>query len=331
MVARGAARLLPLLVIGLSLGFVCAPFFALWLRLEQTVEVHGHLSELGGWSPGTLTVAVNQPLHLRFTSDDVPHGFAVGQTDWPSLEVLPGEKTTTTLIFDRPGTYTFYCTRWCGLNHWRMRGVIEVTGPATVPETPQPPLYLTLGIDLDAPHPATVVPEQLPSALRGSALVANLPPLYRQPDYYRAHSPAEMWQAVRAETTAVTDAEVWDLVAWAWQSHTTREALKTGQQLYTDNCAACHGATGAGDGVLAQALAQPPSGPTEMGHTTTQPIDLTEATSMLGASPALLYGKIIRGGMGTGMPYWGPIFTEAQTWALVDYLWTFQFETELAP
>jgi hypothetical protein len=40
---------------------------------------------------------------------------------------------------------------------------------------------------------------------------------------------------------------------------------------------------------------------------------------MLGASPALLQGKIIRGGMGTGMPYWGPIFTEAQTWALVDY------------
>jgi len=26
---------------------------------------------------------------------------------------------------------------------------------------------------------------------------------------------------------------------------------------------------------------------------------------MLGASPALLHGKIVRGGMGTGMPYWG--------------------------
>ncbi len=32
--------------------------------------------------------------------------------------------------------------------------------------------------------------------------------------------------------------------------------------------------------------------------------------------------------MGTGMPYWGPIFTEPETWALVDYLWSFQFRLE---
>jgi len=30
--------------------------------------------------------------------------------------------------------------------------------------------------------------------------------------------------------------------------------------------------------------------------------------------------------MGTGMPYWGPIFTNQQIWSLVDYLWTFQFD-----
>ena len=33
---------------------------------------------------------------------------------------------------------------------------------------------------------------------------------------------------------------------------------------------------------------------------------------MLGASDAILEGKIMRGGMGTGMPYWGPIFTAEQ-------------------
>jgi mono/diheme cytochrome c family protein len=47
---------------------------------------------------------------------------------------------------------------------------------------------------------------------------------------------------------------------------------------------------------------------------------------MLSAAPALLQGKLIRGGMGTGMPMWGVIFTEEQTWALVSYLYTFQFE-----
>jgi mono/diheme cytochrome c family protein len=47
---------------------------------------------------------------------------------------------------------------------------------------------------------------------------------------------------------------------------------------------------------------------------------------MLGVSDVILEGKIIRGGMGTGMPYWGPILTNEQIQALLDYLWTFQFD-----
>jgi mono/diheme cytochrome c family protein len=43
---------------------------------------------------------------------------------------------------------------------------------------------------------------------------------------------------------------------------------------------------------------------------------------MLGASSALLAGKILRGGMGTGMPNWGAILTDDQVGALVAYLWT---------
>jgi mono/diheme cytochrome c family protein len=55
------------------------------------------------------------------------------------------------------------------------------------------------------------------------------------------------------------------------------------------------------------------------------PTNFQDQGHMLSASPALLQGKIIRGGMGTGMPSWGLIYTEAQTWAIVDYLWTFIF------
>jgi mono/diheme cytochrome c family protein len=106
--------------------------------------------------------------------------------------------------------------------------------------------------------------------------------------------------------------------------------LETGGKLYAANCAACHGENGAGDGVMASALAGDPllasDSLVEFGHTTTAPADFTDASRMLGANAALLQGKIIRGGMGTGMPYWGPIFTEEQTWAIVDYLWTFQFD-----
>ena len=56
------------------------------------------------------------------------------------------------------------------------------------------------------------------------------------------------------------------------------------------------------------------------------PSDFTDPHRSLATSPAIQQGKTIRGGMGTGMPYWGPIFTEEQIWSLVDYLWTFQFD-----
>jgi hypothetical protein len=74
------------------------------------------------------------------------HGFAVGQIDQPAVDVIPGEITEVTLIFDRPGKYTFYCTRWCSVNHWRMRGTSEVTGPGIETEAAKPPLYVTLEV-----------------------------------------------------------------------------------------------------------------------------------------------------------------------------------------
>ncbi len=62
-----------------------------------------------------------------------------------------------------------------------------------------------------------------------------------------------------------------------------------------------------------------------------RPVDFTDPDRMLSVSPAHLQGKILRGGMGTGMPYWGPIFSDEQTWKLVAYLWTFQFNMEEKP
>ena len=42
---------------------------------------------------------------------------------------------------------------------------------------------------------------------------------------------------------------------------------------------------------------------------------------MAGRRSDVLYAKIRRGGMGTGMPNFGTVFTPEETWALVDYLW----------
>lgn len=323
------ARVLVILLLSAAIGI---PALSWWQR-SQGIVIHARMAETGGWTPENLTVAVGQPLHLRLTSDDVMHSFAIGQSEQPPVDVIPGEMTQVTLVFDQPGRYTFYCTRWCSVNHWRMRGTIEVTGPTTATGAADPPLYVDLGLDIDAARQAASVPARKPSALRGALLSQSVPEIYLDRSYYLAHTPVELWQSLRAEASLqkLSDQDVWDLVAWVWQTNATSVERNEGQQLYTANCAACHGEKGAGDGVFAEQLAQPTSAvhaETMTGERTVQPVDFTDPVRMLAASPALLQGKILRGGMGTGMPYWGPIFTDNQTWALVAYLWTYQFEME---
>jgi mono/diheme cytochrome c family protein len=289
------------------------------------------MADTGGWSPEVIKANVGEPLHLSLTSDDVVHGFAVGQMDMEAVDVEPGKVTDITLTFDKPGIYTFFCTRWCGLNHWRMRGTIEVEGPSAEPErAPAIPLYVTLDIDIDAPHESPTVPSSQPSAVRGQQIATTLEiSKFINPDAYRANSPYQIFQAL--DSTKLSDSEKWDVIAYIWQSNTTSEGLVDGKELYAQNCAACHGENGAGDGVFADDLAkageasmQSMNGSMEMAMQT--PVDFTDSKRMLGAPPALLQGKILRGGMGTGMPMWGSIFTEEQIWDLIAHLYSFQFE-----
>ena len=300
----------------------------------QDMVLHARLAEDGGWMPGDLTAVVGEPLHLRLTSDDVTHGFAIGMLDQPAVDVNPGEITDLSVVFTHPGKYTFYCTRWCGVNHWRMHGTIEVTGPQSATTPAQPPLYVRLGLNIDTTHKASVVPAQMPAAWRGALLNQAVPAIYLDRDYYLSHTPLDIFLALRADQAyrRLSDQDVWDLVAWAWQTNTTPKEVQAGKEIFAANCAACHGEQGAGNGVFAGQLvagaSQPGSGQ-EMGEHTQRPADFTDPMNMLSASPAHLQGKIVRGGMGTGMPSWGAIFTEDQTWALVAYLWSFQFQLEV--
>ena len=312
-----------LIVAGILLA-VGAPLF-LWAR---TPMIHARIAENGGWNPDVIQAEVGEPLHLKITSDDVVHGFAVGQMEMQSVDILPGKVTDITLNFDKPGIYTFFCTRWCGLNHWRMRGTIEVSGSPSDPEPATVPLYVSLDLDLDAPHDSPLIPATQPSAINGQPLTATNSITLSREDYL-THSLYDVFDELN--NTSLTEEQRWNVVAYLWQSNTTSESLANGKQLYAQNCAACHGENGAGDGVFADDLAitgessmQSMEGATDMMMQT--PVDFTDPRRMLGASPALLQGKILRGGMGTGMPMWGSIFTEEQIWDLIAYLYSFQFE-----
>jgi mono/diheme cytochrome c family protein/plastocyanin len=321
------AELLSRILITAGLVLAVGVPVLLWAR---TPLIHVNMAEDGGWNPDTLKAEVGKPLHLRLTSDDVVHSFAVGHMDMQAVDVMPGKVTDVTLTLDKPGTYTFYCTRWCGLNHWRMRGTIEVSGSNPDPGPASVPLYVALGLDIDTAHESPIVPSMKPSAISGQQLAGTLDlSKLSTIEFYRATSPYETFEQLNS--TNLKDVEKWDVVASIWQTNATPESLANGKKLFAQNCAACHGENGGGDGVFADDIAkagessmQTMAGTTNMSMQT--PANFADPKRMLGASPALLQGKILRGGMGTGMPMWGSIFTEEQIWDLVSYLYSFQFE-----
>ncbi len=337
-------RLARVLVLVLATAAIVTPLAARWMQTNMpdvaTVELHGIMAESGGWSPEVIKAAVGQPLRLRMTSDDVMHGFAVGQTDWPALDIAPGEVVETDLVFDRPGKYTFYCTRWCGPNHWRMRGVIEVTtpnlaGPAVWP-TSEPPLFQQLGLNLDAmPELDPEVSRTLgqltrpPSAERGETLKVELPSELRQRDWLRSHTPAEAFLRLRGDGaySALSDAQLWDVVAFTWRNAAT-ETLARAAKLYARDCAACHGEQGRGDGPAGydlpglQAMMPEPI-LSEAEGLKRGPADFTDWRRMAALSDAHLQGKLLRGGMGTGMPEFGSVYSADDQWAVIAFIRTF--------
>ncbi len=302
------------------------------LANNDRMEIHARSAQMGGWRPDIIRAGVNQPLQLRLTSDDVVHGFGIGLTDFESVEIQPGKWTEVNLSFDEPGVYTYYCTRWCGIDHWRMRGTIEVGDPSLAAQVRTSPLYVTLGLDIDAPHLSPVLPDKVPVATEGERLLASRFEsltnqmdfsVFQSTDYYRSHSPHQLFEDLRQ--TQLMDAQRWVIVAAIWKSNATPGQIAEGRQLFSENCAACHGQSGAGDGVFADELAGQEIHDQTGLHGFKQPANLHDPGSILGASPALLQGKILRGGMGTGMPMWGAILTESQIWNLIAYIYSLQF------
>ena len=292
----------------------------------KTVDIVARAPEQGGFSPDRLSLRVGETVRLRLSSPDVVHGLTIPGLGVNIDEIYPGKVIEVDVTPDKPGRYAFACTRWCSVDHWRMRGVIEVTGDSSqVTATTEPPLFQQLGIDLDAMRPAAqIMPGAKPSASVGAALNAKLPQDLTDPAQRRTLAPADAYHDLRADpvNAALSDADVWSLVAWAWLKDAKPEALARAETLYARDCAACHGPDGKGGGPAGVNL----PGLAKMDPTMPKgPRDFTDAGGMLAASDVLLQGKLLRGGMGTGMPEFGSLYSDEEQWAMVAYLRTFLF------
>lgn len=315
----------------------------------RVVDVVAAVPEAGGFQPDSVTVYAGQKLRLRFQADDVTHGVAVGPGLGIDLgDLAPGEVKVVDVTFPEAGTYTFYCNKWCSPNHWRMRGVISVENPrAPAPSPELDPVIANLtaeGVDIDA-YLAEISPAHAgaghgnagetgaatdmsavtrqeratqPSAAVGAAQIAAMTiPAELDDALWRQHHTLLEGEALLASANPGADSSaIANVVAYLWLGRPAPEELSVPLEpaatFYAKNCAACHGDSGNGQGF-------------DAGSSSVPPPSFADAQRMATRRSDILYAKIRRGGMGTGMPNFGTILSPEETWALVDYLWRFAF------
>lgn len=296
------------------------------LSPTRIIDIRAAAPEAGGFQPDAIQVKAGETVTLRFSSLDVTHGIAIGPGLGIDLgQIDPGQVKEITLTFDHAGTYTFYCNSWCSRDHWRMRGIVQVSDPAHPDALPTPQhdpvieALTTEKVDIDdnvhaGDHPLPTLPlDRTPSAAHGKTLISsvNVPAELRATAWRRSHSPAQALDLLAAANPGIARPNLADVVAYVWTGGLSPDQFAAAQSLYNKNCAACHGQTGGGDG------------PAAAGLTPNKPVIFADPGYMFTRRDDVLYAKIRRGGMGTDMPNFGTLFTTDETWALVDYLRSF--------
>jgi cytochrome c oxidase subunit 2 len=75
-----------------------------------------------------LRIPAGQAVKLTMTSEDVIHAFFVPELR-EKQDILPGRYTYLWLKPERTGTYTIYCTQYCGVGHSQMTATLSVMEP----------------------------------------------------------------------------------------------------------------------------------------------------------------------------------------------------------
>lgn len=281
---------------------------------HRTIDITSRAPENGGFSPDLIRLEVGETVALRFRADDVTHGIAIGPGLGVDLgQIDPGRTGEISVTFDEPGIYTYYCNTWCSIDHWRMRGIIEVTSPDGVldgGDGENDPILADLerdSIDIDAD------PVQTPGLSfdldrgRVGFEALEVPPVLTDPEWRLVNSPSDGMDLLADANPETPPDLLMDVVVHIWSVSSPTESAV---DLYRKNCSACHGEYGQGDGPAA-------------GTTLEKPIAFSEVAWLRRGD--VWYAKIRRGGMGTDMPNFGTLFTVEETLELVDYLWIISF------
>lgn len=110
------------IVVSLSAAF-------LFVSIPLAASSHPSISiTASDWkfTPGTITVHLNQPVTLQLTSKEGVHGLASPQLGIPNTMIVPNGHVAVTFTPKKLGTYVVHCSVMCGAGHANMTLVVKV-------------------------------------------------------------------------------------------------------------------------------------------------------------------------------------------------------------
>ena len=88
--------------------------------------------------PNEVVVPAGEAVEFQLTSRDVIHGFQIEGSNI-NVELIPGQVSTLTHTFRRPGEYRLVCNQYCGIGHQNMRGKVRVVPSVDAAAVQAPP------------------------------------------------------------------------------------------------------------------------------------------------------------------------------------------------
>ncbi len=141
-------------------------------------------------------------------------------------------------------------------------------------------------------------------------------PNFADPAFWRERTPAESFQvitdgrgAMPAWKGTLDEQQRWNVLFYAFDFAVDEETLATGQQIFAQSCAACHGADGKG---VVQGTP-----------------DFTDPAYLATTTMAQQF-EVVTNGRGA-MPAWGNQLSEDERWAVIMYIRTLGYDSTRQP
>lgn len=83
------------------------------------------IAEQFSFIPSTITVNKGDTVVINVKSRDVEHGISIPEFN-VNENFFPGEEKKIRFVADKRGTFSFYCSIYCGSGHGNMKGQLIV-------------------------------------------------------------------------------------------------------------------------------------------------------------------------------------------------------------